>query len=100
MVDARGTTISVRITGRAATGEECAFAASGRTITFPGFLKAYVEAVDSEAGGEADNQERRLPHLTKGQTLGATELTPEGHTTSPPPRYTEPSLVKTLEELG
>jgi DNA topoisomerase I len=100
MADARGTTMSVRITGTAASGEECTFAASGRTITFPGFLRAYVEAVDSEAGGEADDAERRLPHLTKGQDITASELTPDGHTTSPPPRYTEASLVKTLEELG
>jgi DNA topoisomerase-1 len=100
MADARGTTMSVRITGTAASGEECTFAASGRTITFPGFLRAYVEAVDSEEGGEADDAERRLPHLTKGQGVTANELTPDGHTTSPPPRYTEASLVKTLEELG
>ncbi|MGH3587017.1 MAG: DNA topoisomerase, partial [Pseudonocardia sp.] len=100
MADARGTTMSVRITGTAASGEECTFAASGRTITFPGFLRAYVEAVDSEAGGEADDAERRLPQLTKGQDITASELTPDGHTTSPPPRYTEASLVKTLEELG
>ncbi|HEY0807513.1 MAG TPA: type I DNA topoisomerase [Pseudonocardiaceae bacterium] len=100
MADARGTTMSVRITGTASSGEECTFSASGRTITFPGFLKAYVETVDSEAGGEADNAERRLPQLASGQSLTATELNPEGHTTSPPPRYTEPSLVKMLEELG
>ncbi|MGH4017173.1 MAG: type I DNA topoisomerase, partial [Pseudonocardiaceae bacterium] len=100
MADARGTTISVRITGVAATGEECTFAASGRTITFPGFLKAYVETVDEEAGGEADDAERRLPRLTEGQPVIATELEPEGHTTTPPPRYTEASLVKALEELG
>jgi len=100
MADARGTTMSVRITGTAASGEECTFAASGRTITFAGFLRAYVEAVDSEEGGEADDAERRLPQLTKGQDVTADELTPDGHTTSPPPRYTEASLVKTLEELG
>ncbi|OLF07773.1 DNA topoisomerase I [Actinophytocola xinjiangensis] len=100
MADARGTTMSVRITGTAASGEECTFAASGRTITFAGFLRAYVEAVDSEEGGEADDAERRLPRLTKGQGVTATELNPDGHTTSPPPRYTEASLVKTLEELG
>ncbi len=100
MADARGTTMSVRITGTAASGEECTFAASGRTITFPGFLRAYVETVDTEQGGEADDAERRLPQLTKGQIVTATELSPDGHTTSPPPRYTEPSLVKTLEELG
>jgi DNA topoisomerase-1 len=100
MADARGTTMSVRITGTASTGEECTFSASGRTITFAGFLKAYVESVDSEAGGEADNAERRLPHLTKDQALTATDLTADGHSTSPPPRYTEASLIKTLEELG
>jgi len=100
MADARGTTMSVRITGTAASGEECTFASSGRTITFPGFLRAYVETVDTEQGGEADDAERRLPQLTKGQLVTATELNPDGHSTSPPPRYTEPSLVKTLEELG
>jgi DNA topoisomerase-1 len=100
MADARGTTMSVRIAGRAATGEECTFAASGRTITFPGFLKAYVETVDDEAGGEADDAERRLPRLTEGRSVTATELVPEGHTTTAPPRYTEASLVKALEELG
>jgi DNA topoisomerase-1 len=100
MADARGTTMSVRISGSAGTGEQCTFAASGRTITFPGFLKAYVETVDEEAGGEADDAERRLPQLTEGQAVSATELVPEGHTTTPPPRYTEASLVKALEELG
>src|SRR5207244_4576259 len=100
MADARGTTMSVRITGTAASGEECTFAASGRTITFAGFLKAYVEAVDAEAGGEADDAERRLPHLVKDQAIAAIELSADGHTTSPPPRYTEASLVKTLEDLG
>ena len=100
MADARGTTMSVRITGAASTGEDCTLAASGRTITFPGFLKAYVETVDEQAGGEADDAERRLPQLTEGQRVIATELQPEGHTTTAPPRYTEASLVKALEELG
>jgi DNA topoisomerase-1 len=100
MADARGTTVSVRVTGTAATGEEVIFAASGRTITFAGFLKAYVETVDEQAGGEADDAERRLPSLTEGQELSAQALTPEGHTTNAPARYTEPSLIKALEELG
>jgi DNA topoisomerase-1 len=100
MADARGTTVSVRISGSAATGEDVTFAASGRTITFPGFLKAYVETVDDQAGGEADDAESRLPELTKDQALTAASLTPEGHTTNPPARYTEPSLVKALEDLG
>jgi DNA topoisomerase-1 len=100
MADARGTTMSVRIVGAAASGEECTFAASGRTITFAGFLKAYVESVDSEAGGEADDAESRLPRLVREQALTAEDLAADGHSTSPPPRFTEASLVKTLEELG
>ncbi|HWM02376.1 MAG TPA: type I DNA topoisomerase [Actinophytocola sp.] len=100
MADARGTTVSVRIGGTAGTGEAVTFASSGRTITFPGFLKAYVETVDDQAGGEADDAESRLPELTKGQPLTAASLTPEGHSTNPPSRFTEPSLIKTLEDLG
>jgi DNA topoisomerase I len=100
MADARGTTVSVRIGGTAATGEAVTFAASGRTITFPGFLKAYVETVDDQAGGMADDAESRLPELTQGQALTAAQLTPEGHSTNPPSRFTEPSLIKTLEDLG
>jgi DNA topoisomerase-1 len=100
MNDAKGTTMSVRIVGTATSGEECTFAASGRTITFAGFLKAYVEAVDTETGGEADDKQSRLPVLVKDQGLTATELSPDGHNTSPPARYSEPSLVSKLEELG
>ncbi len=100
MADARGTTVSIRIGGTAATGEAVTFATSGRTITFPGFLKAYVETVDDQAGGEADDAESRLPELAKGQALTATSLTPEGHSTNPPSRFTEPSLIKQLEDLG
>ena len=66
----------------------------------PGFLKAYVESLDEQAGGEADDAESRLPKLTQGQRVDATELTADGHTTNPPARYTEASLIKALEELG
>jgi DNA topoisomerase-1 len=103
MADARGTTVSLRIAGTSGgpAGErDVVFSATGRTITFAGFLKAYVETVDELAGGEADDAERRLPHLTEGQRLRALELTPDGHATNPPARYTEASLVKALEELG
>jgi DNA topoisomerase-1 len=103
MADARGTTLSLRINGQstaAGTQREVVFSASGRTITFAGFLKAYVETVDELAGGEADDAESRLPQLTQGQRLDAIELTPDGHATNPPARYTEASLVKALEELG
>nr|WP_093086861.1 type I DNA topoisomerase [Pseudonocardia oroxyli] len=100
MADARGTTVSIRINGTAATGEEVVFASSGRTITFPGFLKAYVETVEESSNEQADDAESRLPNLTEGQALTAAELSPEGHSTNPPARYSEPSLVKQLEELG
>ncbi len=99
MADARGTTLSLRING-ASDGRPVVFSATGRTLTFAGFLKAYVETVDELAGGEADDAESRLPQLTEGQRLDALELTPDGHATNPPARYTEASLVKALEELG
>jgi DNA topoisomerase-1 len=100
MADARGTTLSLRIAGSARTGEQVVFSASGRTITFAGFLKAYVESLDEQAGGEADDAESRLPNLTQGQRVDAADLTADGHTTSPPARFTEASLIKSLEELG
>ena len=103
MADARGTTLSLRINGEideAGTRRTLQFSASGRTLVFPGFLKAYVETVDDQAGGEADDAESRLPQLTQGQRVDATELTPDGHSTNPPARYTEASLIKALEELG
>ena len=80
MRDARGTTMTVRIAASAATGEECIFSASGRTITFPGFLRAYVETVDEEAGGQADDAESRLPRLEsgeRGRARGARTLGPQ-----------------------
>ncbi|KMO83558.1 DNA topoisomerase 1 [Mycolicibacterium chlorophenolicum] len=100
MADARGTTLSLRIAGQATSGEQVVFNASGRTITFAGFLKAYVESLDEQAGGEADDAESRLPNLTQGQRVDARDLTADGHTTSPPARYTEASLIKALEDLG
>ncbi len=100
MADARGTTLSLRIAGTTTNGREATFAASGRTITFPGFLKAYVETVDELAGGEADDAESRLPQLRQGQRVDALRLTADGHSTNPPARYTEASLIKALEDLG
>jgi DNA topoisomerase I len=98
--------VSIRLAGRSATDEAVEFTASGRTITFPGFLKAYVESRDDApgSGGDDDNgsddAERRLPRLERGQQLDTQALEAKGHTTSPPARYTEPSLVARLEELG
>src|SRR5690606_27393791 len=77
----------------------CDFGATGKTITDPGFLKAYVESSD-DAEAEAEDAERRLPRLVKDQPLTAEDLAAAGHSTQPPARYTEASLVKALEELG
>ena len=73
--------------------------ASGRTITFHGFLKAYVEAVDEATDSQSDDSQARLPQLSKGQSLTAEQVRALGHETRPPARYTEPSLVAKLEEL-
>ncbi|MEJ7702771.1 MAG: topoisomerase C-terminal repeat-containing protein [Geodermatophilaceae bacterium] len=102
MADAVGQSVSIRLRGESAIAEVAEFAAAGTTITFPGFLRAYVESRDEGAadGGESDDAERRLPEVQRGQELVAESLEPAGHTTSPPARYTEPSLVKALEELG
>jgi DNA topoisomerase-1 len=99
MTDAVGNSISVRIRAVSTSNEEADFSASGKTITDPGFLKAYVESSDDE-NAEAEDAERRLPNLVKDQPLTADQLNAAGHHTSPPPRYTEASLVKALEELG
>ncbi|MDL9937515.1 type I DNA topoisomerase [Gordonia sp. ABSL1-1] len=104
MADAKGTTLSLRIAGDVSTPDlpwkSATFASSGRTITFPGFLSAYVETVDDLTGGQADDAENRLPNLVEGQALTADELQADGHSTNPPARFTEASLVKVLEELG
>jgi DNA topoisomerase I len=97
MADVRGQTVSVRITGAAGDGRTAEFAAAGTVITFRGFLQAYEESRD-EPSGEAE--ERLLPKLAEGDRLEASSLEPEGHSTTPPARYTEASLVKALEERG
>ncbi|HEY8474937.1 MAG TPA: type I DNA topoisomerase [Natronosporangium sp.] len=99
MTDAVGSSVSVRIRAISTAGEECDFGATGKTITDPGFLAAYVESSD-DAEAEAEDAERRLPQLRKDQRLTAEELTAVDHHTQPPARYTEASLVKALEELG
>jgi DNA topoisomerase I len=97
MKDASGKTVSIRIGATAETGERAEFGAAGTVITFKGFLHAY------ESGGEEpadDEQERVLPNVSAGMTLDLRDLTPEGHETSPPARFTEASLVKALEDRG
>jgi len=102
MADATGTTVSVRLGAPSATdagSTDCEFAASGTTINFPGYRQAYVESTDESAGADTE-REALLPALTVGQAIPVESLTPGGHTTVPPARYTEASLVKRLEELG
>ncbi|MFB9377543.1 type I DNA topoisomerase [Kineococcus gynurae] len=100
MHDARGTTATVRLGARTADGRDAEFSASGTIITFRGFLAAYEEGRDEAREVEGDDAERRLPPLSQGQALRAENLATDSHETSPPPRYTEASLVKTLEEKG
>ncbi|WP_089099966.1 type I DNA topoisomerase [Streptomyces hyaluromycini] len=97
MKDATGNSVTVKIGGTAADGRDVEFSASGKTITFHGFLKAYVEGAD-DPNAELDDRERRLPQVTEGDALSAEEITVDGHATKPPARYTEASLVKELEE--
>ncbi len=99
MKDAKGESIAVRIGATAVSGEAVVFAASGKTILFPGFLRAYVEGSD-DPDAALDDQENHLPPMVTGSDLDAVAIEPKGHETKPPPRYTEASLVKRLEELG
>ncbi|MFH8616870.1 type I DNA topoisomerase [Streptomyces sp. NPDC017979] len=97
MKDAVGNSVTVKIAGTASDGRDAEFTASGKTITFHGFMKAYVEGAD-DPNAELDDRERRLPQVGEGDRLSAEEITVDGHATKPPARYTEASLVKELEE--
>ncbi|MFJ5684924.1 type I DNA topoisomerase [Streptomyces sp. NPDC093099] len=97
MKDAVGNSVTVKIGGRSSDGRDAEFSASGKTITFHGFMKAYVEGAD-DPNAELDDRERRLPQVAEGDALSAEELSVDGHATKPPARYTEASLVKELEE--
>ncbi|WP_236246257.1 type I DNA topoisomerase [Streptomyces sp. CC210A] len=97
MKDAVGNSVTVKIGGRAADGRDAEFSASGKTITFHGFMKAYVEGAD-DPNAELDDRERRLPQVAEGDALAAREITADGHATKAPARYTEATLVKELEE--
>jgi DNA topoisomerase I len=97
MEDARGQTVSLRLGATAADGRDAVFAASGTVITFRGFLAAYQPGRDDPAD---EDEERPLPRLSVGDSVTARDLRPDGHATTPPPRYTEASLVKALEDRG
>jgi DNA topoisomerase-1 len=110
MADAKGSTASVvlgivsteSVEGLAstATGTDVEFTASGTVITFRGFLNAYEEGRDEERASGDSADDAKLPQMAEGDHLGVSDVAAKGHDTSAPPRYTEASLVKTLEELG
>ncbi|QIK68665.1 type I DNA topoisomerase [Nocardioides sp. HDW12B] len=97
MKDAQGRSVAIRLGGTAATGEDVVFSATGRVITFYGFLKAYVEGSD-DPEKESDDSQTRLPDVREGDVVTAARIAAAGHETKPPARYTEASLVKELEE--
>jgi DNA topoisomerase-1 len=97
MVDATGETVTVRLGATTASGRDAEFSAAGTVITERGWMQAYDW---SPADDGDEDSERRLPPVRTGDALDATELSPEGHTTKPPARFTEPTLVAKLEELG
>jgi DNA topoisomerase-1 len=96
--DATGETVTVRLGAKTASGRDAEFTTSGTIIAHQGFRLAYV--VDRDEGDDADEREAQLPPLTEGDALDVHRVEPHGHETQPPPRYTEASLVKRLEELG
>ncbi len=98
MKDATGESVSVRVAGRSSANEEAEFGASGKIISFYGFLRAYVEDADDDA--ERDDSQRRLPPLAEAEPLRVLEesLKPSEHATRPPARYTEATLIKELED--
>jgi DNA topoisomerase I len=100
MKDAQGQTVSLRIAGESSANEAAEFGASGTVITFRGFLAAYEEGRDDDRAAQEGDEERRLPNLSEGDAVELRSLEPQGHETSPPARYTEATLVRTLEELG
>ncbi len=109
MADAVGTTVSVRLGATAADvagqgGRDAEFAASGTTITFPGYRQVYVEVSDegddATAAAERTGGDALLPPLRAGDPIDVESLEAQGHSTTAPARYTEASLVKRLEELG
>ena len=81
------------------TADDAEFRATGRHVEFPGFFRAYVEGVDDPEAA-LDDQESALPLLNEGAMLGCEQLNPIGHETKPPARYTEATLVRTLEAEG
>jgi DNA topoisomerase-1 len=98
MVDARLNTVTVEIDAPTSDGRATTWRASGRTVVFPGFLAVY--GFSGEDADDDDEADARLPQLAEGDVLPTPELAAAGHSTQPPARYTEATLVKALEDLG
>jgi DNA topoisomerase-1 len=99
MADAKKMQMRVDFDATTNDGKKTIFRANGSVVTFPGFLAAYDDIVTDDNKDE-ESADKRLPAMTLGQTVKVDEYTCEGHETKPPARYTEPTLVKKLEELG
>ncbi len=99
MADARGRRMQVRLSGKAEGGQKVLLNASGRAIDFPGFLRAYVEGSD-DPNAALEDREVILPPLRVSETVTGEKMTPGGHETQPPARFTEASLVQGLEAQG
>ncbi|ADV68337.1 type I DNA topoisomerase [Deinococcus maricopensis] len=99
MSDARGRRLQVRLEGRSGDGRTALLGANGRTIDFPGFLRAYVEGSD-DPEAQLGDREVTLPPLNPGDTVNGDAFKAAGHATQPPARYTEASLVQALEAAG
>jgi DNA topoisomerase-1 len=98
MSDAKKQQMRVDFDVKSKTGEDALFRANGSVITFAGFLAAYEDIVEEKA--DVEDTDRRLPAMSVGEKIKVNEYSCEGHETKPPARYTEPTLVKKLEELG
>ena len=98
MSDAKKQQMRVDFDVKTKSGSDAIFRANGSVITFAGFLAAYEDIVEEKA--EVDESDRRLPAMSVGEKIKVIEYSCEGHETKPPARYTEPTLVKKLEELG
>ncbi len=100
MVDARGRTTTLLLGATSTAGEQATFRATGTTWDFLGFRRAYIEGLDEDTNATGDEQEATLPSVTEGDSVSCHELVAAGHSTRPPARYTDASLVKELEERG
>ena len=98
MADAKKQQMRVDFDVKTKTGADAIFRANGSVISFAGFLAAYEDIVEEKA--ESEEVDRRLPAMSVGEKIEVSEYSCEGHETKPPARYTEPTLVKKLEELG